>query len=539
MHDKGERNNDILSTVELCSSTGLSTTVEPSSTAQLSSKWADLGAYLLLALGGVCYFILSMINNTGFVRSWDEVDFVLALHRFDLLAMQPHFPGYPYFVLGGIMLHKFIDNPAQALVVFNLLLTVTSLYPIYRLARLYAGAYLSAWIALCVITAPYLWVLALQPMAETAAIAVLWWFLWSISYVLPVQRSHILLRTLPTLSLFGLLMGIRVSFWPFGLGLLFIGYLQYKHIYHGRFRSFLPMLLIQTLIATLFQLIWIGGLAYTEGGLIGFFELGKSFIYGHFQEWGGTAVSTEITMSYGERLWRFVYDNILSTGLWARDWREAAFTVIVGLLVIWALWKHRSKGARLLHTSPHFLTLLLWLCAAYAGWALFAQNIEKARHITPLLGPLILFSLCMIARAAEGRSRVIVTSLCIVWFASHLVITEPLLHKQATESPAIHQLAGKLNAIKTPMVLYTWEETRVLQYLDVSFPHKRIETYAYFLAEVSQQDTRTIYITDHVLRGFEQQAGSLREHVNKVASFTSESLFDPAYSNITLYEWKH
>ena len=54
----------------------------------------------------VSWSVYSLLHISPFAASWDEVDFVLALDRFDLLAMQPHFPGYPYFVLGAMAVHR-------------------------------------------------------------------------------------------------------------------------------------------------------------------------------------------------------------------------------------------------------------------------------------------------------------------------------------------------------------------------------------------------------------------------------------------------
>ncbi len=53
----------------------------------------------IIVLFTVCasYFVYA----SPFAATWDEVDFALALDRYDLLAMQPHFPGYPYFILAG------------------------------------------------------------------------------------------------------------------------------------------------------------------------------------------------------------------------------------------------------------------------------------------------------------------------------------------------------------------------------------------------------------------------------------------------------
>nr|WP_232467183.1 hypothetical protein [Anoxybacillus flavithermus] len=51
----------------------------------------------------VVVYISCFVYASPFAATWDEVDFALALDRYDLLAMQPHFPGYPYFIFGGCL----------------------------------------------------------------------------------------------------------------------------------------------------------------------------------------------------------------------------------------------------------------------------------------------------------------------------------------------------------------------------------------------------------------------------------------------------
>ncbi|TXK86803.1 nucleoporin-interacting protein, partial [Parageobacillus sp. SY1] len=44
----------------------------------------------------LCLFFVEIYYASPYAATWDQVDFALALDRYDLLAMQPHFPGYPY-----------------------------------------------------------------------------------------------------------------------------------------------------------------------------------------------------------------------------------------------------------------------------------------------------------------------------------------------------------------------------------------------------------------------------------------------------------
>ncbi|MBA2871673.1 hypothetical protein HNQ85_001948 [Anoxybacillus calidus] len=109
-----------------------------------------------------------------YAATWDQVDFALALNRYDLLAMQPHFPGYPYFILGGMIVNSFIENPAKALSIFNVFMMLSATIPNFLLAKKYYESDI-AWIITCL-----LMLIVTQPMSEGAGIAVLWWYLWAV-----------------------------------------------------------------------------------------------------------------------------------------------------------------------------------------------------------------------------------------------------------------------------------------------------------------------------------------------------------------------
>ena len=254
---------------------------------------------------------------------------------------------------------------------------------------------------------------------------------------------------------------------------------------------------------------------------------------------------------------------------------------------------------------------LALLAGAYGAWALLAQNIDKPRHITPLIGLMWLLLLALfraapparlpaqaspsaassprrhaqrrgqapragiaqrrtggcaarpapLAPARSSRRRrprrtpsvappralrirrdcKSLRRACVVTLQA--IQGGRLAAQQASQRPAVYQLAdafrsqaagGKAGSV----VLYTWEETRVLDYLHTPVLQRRIETYNYFIADIKANPAATILLTDHVLRGFEMQVGSLQAKVKPVAHYESQSLFDPVYNQITVYEWK-
>jgi hypothetical protein len=517
----------------------------------------------------------SLLHLSPFAATWDEVDFVLALNRFDLLAMQPHFPGYPYFVLAAMVSHHFVSDPVYAYGVENVLLTASSAVPIWLISRRMMTPGWSAVLVLNVMTSPYLWLQALRPMSEAAGIALLWWFLWS--WWRAMERGS-WGRTALALCLFGLLMGVRLSFAAWGLALVWL-LIARCAAWHREGKRVLPRIIGFGAAAAAFQLLWLAGLALSEGGVIGFAKLAVAFTEGHFSDWGGGVTAAD-HMSFAERVFRFAGDNLLWSGMFAQSMPLLAAAAALLLAAVLRAgssaplrgsednlppWRERAAAWLRRPALPGALAVL---ACVYGVWALLAQNIDKPRHITPLIGLMWMLLLTVFrappspqlapaSPAAPGQSRNTVTvrgervrralqaaglllAACVI--AVQSMQGSVLAARQADEPPAVYQLAAMLSkeygaGDANRAVVYTWEETRVLEYLHTPVASRQILTYSYFIADVKANPTGTILITDHVLNGFEAQVGSLRSKVKAVASFRSEALFDPVYHDITLYEW--
>ena len=171
----------------------------------------------LISLFSITFLFWTQITHVNaFASTWDQVDFALALDRYDLMAMQPHFPGYPYFILGGYLIHQFIENRVASLTVFNILVYLSAVFPMYKLARNYVSRSYSLWITSIIYSSTYILVIVNQPVSEGAALAALWWYFWSIQVAM--KNTGIVINSLPSFFL-SILLGIRLSYIPFAIGL--------------------------------------------------------------------------------------------------------------------------------------------------------------------------------------------------------------------------------------------------------------------------------------------------------------------------------
>ncbi|QHE62395.1 hypothetical protein FHE72_16260 [Rossellomorea vietnamensis] len=256
------------------------------------------------ALAVAVVFVLQLMWIPSYAATWDMVDFALGVLHFDMYQMQPHFPGYPYFILGGKVLHLMVGDPVQALTLFNIFLYGSAIIPLFLLMnRIVLPTY--AGIATAIVyTSSFTVLMVNQPMSEGAAVGMMWWYIWSL--VLANERHHKGFLILPLL-LFSLLLGIRLSYLVLGIGILMLLYRKWKSGVITLLDTF-----VYLLIAVLFQLLWVSGISMSEGGYESFLRLALSFTNGHFQEWGGTIGASDLSL--WDRVVKLIFVNTIWVG---------------------------------------------------------------------------------------------------------------------------------------------------------------------------------------------------------------------------------
>ncbi|MFJ8256438.1 hypothetical protein ACIQ4Z_04050 [Peribacillus asahii] len=478
-------------------------------------KKAVIAFISIISISWIFWMQITHVNR--YAASWDQVDFVLALERYDLMAMQPHFPGYPYFILGGYLIHFFLENKAASLTVFNILFYFSALFPMYKLAREYVSKSYSLLIAAILYSSTYIMVIANQPMSEGAAIAALWWYFWSINHA--IKKNRLLSNILP-LFVFSILLGIRLSYLPFAIGLLLLFYIKWRN---KQYR--LRHIIVYLLIAGAFQFIWVVGLVLSEGSIKGFLKLSLAFTSGHFNSWGNTAVSSDV--SFLTRLKTIVINNVLWTGISSQIiWLAILYAVVIGLFIYSFKWNDIKRDSS--------MQLAIIMSSSYFIWVVIGQNIDKPRHILPLV---IFLLFIMLINILKNSRNTVLLLFFIVLLISQIYHSYTLVTEQAQANPATYQLANYLQSHEQSAIIYTWEETRVLEYVNVPISHKRVKTFEIFLHDISYYPNKKILITNKVVEGFKAQGINVNANIKKIKEFHSNSIFDPVYHDIVLYEW--
>jgi hypothetical protein len=477
--------------------------------------------YIALFVGFLTLFLSRSYYQIPYVSNWDTVDFVLGVEQFDLLKMQPHFPGYPYFIVGGMLFNQFIEHPLFALISFNQTLLISSSLPIYFLARINLKQGQAWFLVLLVQSISYVSLLSTQAMSEAAAIAISWWFIWSVQ--ISLHHRSLALRMIP-LFLFSILLGIRLSYIPFGIALLFLVAVDWRS-FQGIKR--INRIVIQIFFAIFFQFIWVAALAASEGGWRPFLALAFGFVNGHFQDWGGTATVDESNIV--ARTVYLISNNLFWNGLFSQELLLLSLYLVAIITFIFVIKSSTNVSWQV------FDYLLITVFSANFFWALLAQNIEKPRHIGPLLG---IFCFLIFVKILQVQTRrKFIYPLLVGIVSAQLYVGINNMSLQQKEAPAVYQLADYFSLNNEKVVLYTWEETRVLSYLDVPFKHERVFTFEYFLQAKKRYADHHIYLTNKVVAGFQSQGIDISNTVQEVKTFSSSSFIDPVYHTITVYKW--
>ncbi|WP_335872950.1 hypothetical protein [Bacillus sp. 2205SS5-2] len=461
----------------------------------------------------ILYWVIRLGLLSPLPQTWDEVDFILGVKEFDLINMQPHFPGYPFFMLGGMVFNHFISSPEWALLLFIQVVCISTIYPQYKLSRTYFSNEKSWLLTLALQTLAYPTFMSSLPMSEGAALSVLWWYLWSLHQAWQQNKREAVLWPI---LFFSVLLGIRLSYLPFGVGLLL---LMVKRFQYDRS---IQELLSHVALILVSQLIWVTALIANVGSLKTFVDVATGFTGGHFNEWGGgVSEKTDILPRFAI----YVFQNIVWNGYVA-----TSVILLISTIILVPILLRTSLFPK---TFPILLFSSVW--GSYFIWGFFAQNIDKPRHILPLI---VLGSFVGYVVIVKQQSKW-ATYLLILHILIQGVVGLNLLFEHKYSTPAVYQLVEKLKKEEQPILVYTWEETRVMDYLNVPFSHKRVFTYQEFLRDISMHPTETIYVTGAVIEGFKQQGTTnLEGQFKEVQRFSSLSLRDPVYSAITLYQWK-
>jgi hypothetical protein len=370
-----------------------------------------------LQIGGLAFvvFIICICISPFTPSNSDGVNFLLALNDFDLDRHQPHFPGYPVYIVLGKCLCLLGLTAATSLASINSLALTGFFLVIVKLSKRPALHLLLPFLAL-----PLLFDRGLIFGSDMAGLA-----LWSVMILL-VWEKEITFKKVFLLGLTGgLLLGLRLGYAPL-LSVLLLPLFYKKE----KFKSFA----IVNLGLAAGLLLWLAPLS-SYMGFSHYLDLGESFIHGHFNDWGGSALTESDPLARLTLLFKFMLSQIL----------------ILCPLIYCAIKSFKSEK----------FDRLFWIVtlAPYLLFVLFGQNLSSSRHFLPLVLPVIL----VLSRLEFYLPKRWAFSVLLVLAITNLALRQ-VQHKTPAPQLAIVRFLESQKDIETATI-YAGETQRFIEWL--------------------------------------------------------------------------
>lgn len=455
------------------------------------------------------------------------MDFALAIHRYSLTEFQPHFPGYPVFVWIVRGASRIFADDVRALTFTSACFGGLTLVPFYALASRMLGSREALLAAVLLGLHPFHWLVSTKPLSDaTGAFFVTLFFALAWMTYERDERHGWLLFSVASVAL-GMALGVRLSYFPFGLTWLFLLWRFKRSRRWGE--TVRPVLAFAGAVG-----LWLHWQVAHEGWSL-FMRETLRFGRGHFADWGGTVLTDPEPAGRPLRLlW-----NLFAYALGGYALRDTLvrllFSLLLGMALLFVLhpalrWT-AGGGAR-------WGTFLLSAGAPYLIWVLLGQSLEKGRHLLPLI-PLLLLPLSRgLVRAGEGLGRrwgpLVISALFVIPLA---LGGWRSVGEEQSHMPASLQLVEfvRLHYPVGDTLLLGGEEKRLFEYYLPALTVQRVrsgEEIIPTLQSLAAVVPPTVLVTSPVLHG----AAPARFGLRSVGVFTGSSVLHPAGQRVTLYE---
>src|SRR3990170_3123706 len=258
-------------------------------------------------------FLIRLCFAGRYLDSCDSTDFALGLHDYDLSRLQPHFPGYPVYMVASSLFYKLSHQDVWSLVMPGVLFGSITMYPLSLLTRQLFSERVAILTAVLYLINPLCWLQAERPTSDAMGL----FFVISATYFLSCVFKLKVLRLPPSKaaeeaditltprciskrygclsdrnylflgSLFlGFGLGVRLSYFPFialWMGVLLYLTFQKMHFLKEVILCGLMGFVIGVCVWFLPQISYVGRHPLWGNCL--------SFSRGHFTDWGGSVIT--------------------------------------------------------------------------------------------------------------------------------------------------------------------------------------------------------------------------------------------------------
>ena len=481
--------------------------------------------------------VISMASRLLFMgthlEGWDSIDFALGLHDYDIAYYQPHFPGYPVFMSFCWLVHIFTDSDVFALIVPGVVFGSITLVPLFYTARRMFAEKVAWLTVILFILNPLCWLQSEKALSDAVGL-----FFVIVSaqllFYASTSRENTLRYLISGSVMLGICLGVRLSYFPFVILWLYTLYFLLRSdkgkrtIGYGVFAFIIGIC------------IWLVPLTcYT--GLKLLLVNGFNFTFGHFSDWGGSVATSQNVLSrFSDFVWCLFCNGL---GFWCYDTSVIRIlpSIIMGTGIIFYLRYLKYSG---FDSKTKFITFYM---LPYFLWVLFGQNLEKPRHVLPLIPVVII---CISAGLVRLRHHLCSYSKLIIFshktysiynlfigilIVSMSIISIKLVYTHKNEPVAQIQLLDYVehNYDGQSTRVYCWETKRLFEYYAPLWDTRRARDIDDLQYDVdSSLDAPEVILSTSKVNGI----NSIKNSSKIVVEFKNDRYVNNPYHKLTLYD---
>ena len=392
-----------------------------------------------------------LFTSIYYIEDIDSLRFAYSIvDEYNILKLQPHFPGYAIFCFTANILYSIFGNLGIAFSIIGGISTYFIIFYCLKILDFTIYSPKGLFTIFLILLNPMIWLMGNRYMPDLMGLS---FVLASFYYLSSSSRNSQFIGAF----LFGLLAGIRLSYIPLLLFPLFLVIIKNKS----------KLLLI--ISATIGILIWLIPMIFITG-FDNLYIMATKHTIGHFNEYGGTIITEN---NWNLRL-KYFFHTLWSDGFGAYWTQRSVYTLILSLLLIPILLLLFKKIKYIIQKLPTIKVLLI-STIIYLLWILFFQNIiYKSRHIMPIVIVLIILLSLAFKHFIYNKNKYYkIYMLSLIISMGIVSINLTIQHKKPT---AIKQLSDfltknnkKITIISMPLINYYLKSQNVAaNYIDLN-----------------------------------------------------------------------
>ena len=391
-----------------------------------------MGAHFIYNNKYFILFLACLISRIStsifFIEDIDSLRFAYSIvDEYNILKLQPHFPGYAVFCFLANVLNHVFGNLGMIFSLIGAISTFLIIFFSLQLLNFNIESKEGLFTAALIFFNPMLWLMSNRYMPDLMGLSIL---IMTFYFLCQKNQKDILIG----LFLIGILAGVRISYVPFLFIITLLIIIKNKN----------KLLLLFSIFFGI--MIWLIPMGFITG-FENLYIMGIKHMTGHFTEYGGTIITET---DWKIRL-QYFFHTIWSDGFGGYWINRSIFTMILSLLLIPFIIL-LIKNIKSIINGNFKIQQLIISTFIYIIWILPFQNIiHKSRHVMPIILVLILlFSIIYSLYFVKLKGPMKLYPLLFILIMAYVAIHLSIQHKTPT---AINKISQYLKNNNQPMLI--------------------------------------------------------------------------------------